>query len=138
MILLWQVSYSHIKTYLAVLNSGKSMEAIFSDGNQEKNADEVMNEAPKSNEKRVSVEPENNGEKASGPLIENQEERIQSVHDGDALSNKRIKVTEALEATESSVLDWIKNFDDGVSEKISYNLSFCFYVFVLFFNFSMD
>lgn len=64
---------------------------------------------------------EKNEETASVPFIEYQEAELPLIHDTDPLSNKRQKisgpggVTTELKATEDSILDWLKNYDEGVS-----------------------
>ena len=101
-----------------MLNYGISPEVILSGSDLKRNADELMNKEPECNKETASRHSENYSGKASVPLAEDQP----MLHSNDPLSNKRPKVIEPVEgssiqlkATESSILDWIKNFDGGVS-----------------------
>ena len=126
---------------MAIQNSGMSPESILSGCHEEQNADELMtkaSESPKDSicagrtktapESKSLTQPsatsqyENNEKTASGPFTEDQGADLPIVHDDDLVSNKRQRVNEpvegistALKATESSVLDWLKNFNEGVS-----------------------
>lgn len=53
-------------------------------------------------------------EVAYSSLLECQGARLSEIHDGDLHSEKRQKVS-GPEATESSILDWLNNCDEGVS-----------------------
>ncbi|PON69537.1 DNA helicase, ATP-dependent [Parasponia andersonii] len=114
------ISYSHIKICLTMQNIGISPEAIPSSCHEKQNANELLTKA--SEGKTVASQNENEGKSASVPSTEYQGADLFIVHDEDLVSNKRKRVIEpaegistTLKATESSVLDWLMNFKEGVT-----------------------
>ncbi|KAL5580452.1 hypothetical protein UlMin_012894 [Ulmus minor] len=112
------ISYAHIKICLALQNSGLSPEAILSGHHPVEITDELMIEALDSS-LLASIHPHH----AEKPLdLENNEETASVPFNGeDVLSTKRQKLVEpegnsiSLKATEDAILDWLKNFDEGVT-----------------------
>lgn len=98
-------------------NRGISVDAIL----PRRNAEDRVNKATESTptESKNSDGLENIEETASVLLAEDQRAKPGMVRGEDLLANKRQRVTEPsatpLKATESSVLDWLKNFNEGVS-----------------------
>lgn len=102
-------------------NRGISVDAIL----PRWNAEDCVNKASESTptESKNSNGLENSEETASVLLAEDQRAKPGMVRGEDLLANKRQRVAEPMEessatplkATESSVLDWLKNFNEGVS-----------------------
>lgn len=131
MLLLCQISYSHIKLCLTMLNSGMASEAILSCCQKTQNADELVNKASETPQDSICsrcIKTPLECKSSTQPLVAFQYQKTEQTasvpinHGEDLVSNKRQRVIEPvegisnqLEATESSVLDWLKNFNEGVS-----------------------
>ncbi|GMN23224.1 hypothetical protein TIFTF001_000034 [Ficus carica] len=116
-----EISYTHIKACLTMQNRGISVDAILPC----RNAKDRVNKASESTptESKNSDGLDNSEETASVLLAEDQRAKPGMVRGEDLLANKRQRVAEPMEessatplkATESTVLDWLKNFNEGVS-----------------------
>ncbi|KAJ7964352.1 ATP-dependent DNA helicase [Quillaja saponaria] len=105
------ISYLHIKSCLAMQNSGVSPEAILPSRHQNGKDGELPSDTSERNDKTTS-EPNTGGQK----------QMLHSVSEEDQLSKKRLKVGQPgegnpvnLEATGSSMVDWLKNYEEGVT-----------------------
>lgn len=123
--LLWcQISYTQIKVCLTIQNRGISVESILSDPN----AEERVNKARDSKQDSINACKETpceskNANHLAGFQLETIEEIDSVLSAEDLLANKRQRLTEPMEessvplkATESSVLSWLNNCNEGVSE----------------------
>ncbi|KAL5759023.1 hypothetical protein ACOSP7_021634 [Xanthoceras sorbifolium] len=124
------ISYAHIKAFLAMQNLGISLEKILSSQHNICKADELPSKAsePCSTDTcHVTVPHEveasyNNGKPECYTTTGIEEPEVLEIQDLDELcSNKRQKVdspdgsSTSLEATESSMLNWLKECDEGVA-----------------------
>ena len=128
---LFQISYAHIKTTLVMQNLGISPELILPSCPNTLNADQLPDICHMEGPCEVETSANNsmapcsfgkNEETASVPSTGGQGPKLSLVHDEDALLIKRQKVSGpekgsliSLKATESSIVDWLKNYDEGVS-----------------------
>ncbi|KAJ1422981.1 Winged helix-like DNA-binding domain superfamily [Sesbania bispinosa] len=136
-----EISYQHIKTYLTMRNYGISLESIPSEGHQCGKSGEAVNNASNLSEpplEKYEVERHcetDNSDKSltekvdmeidevvpSGPVNGSQVQKLPLACEGE-FTSKRQKVSETeeinsskLKATESSVVEWLKNLDEGVT-----------------------
>ncbi|XP_075634157.1 uncharacterized protein LOC142606705 [Castanea sativa] len=136
------ISYEHIKTVLAMQNLGISPELILPSNHNTLNADQLPNNVSECSliststchmEGPCEVETSAKNsigscsfgkieEAASVPSTGGQGPKLSPVHDEDTLLTKRQKVSELdkgslipLEATESSIVEWLKNYAEGVT-----------------------
>uniref|UniRef100_A0A2N9HLW9 HRDC domain-containing protein n=1 Tax=Fagus sylvatica TaxID=28930 RepID=A0A2N9HLW9_FAGSY len=125
------ISYAHIKTTLVMQNLGISPELILPSCPNTLNADQLPDICHMEGPCEVETSANNsmapcsfgkNEETASVPSTGGQGPKLSLVHDEDALLIKRQKVSGpekgsliSLKATESSIVDWLKNYDEGVS-----------------------
>lgn len=142
-----QISYQHIKTYLAMRNCGISLESSQSGGQQSGKDGEAVNDASNLSEPPLEtghmeshpeavISTKTTTEKCdsvkidevvvvpSGPVNGCQVHKLPLATEGE-FTSKRQKVSEAeevnpikLKATESCVVEWLKNLDEGVSEDL--------------------
>ncbi|KAF3454768.1 hypothetical protein FNV43_RR05216 [Rhamnella rubrinervis] len=124
-----EISYTHIKIYLTMLNNGESPEVIRSGCKASESSPSPIDACRRETPSEVETSGQNlfacsekNEATASVTFTENQEAKLPLVHDIDMLQNKRQKVSEpeeggsvGLKATESSILDWLENSGDGVT-----------------------
>ncbi|KAK7305580.1 hypothetical protein VNO77_43486 [Canavalia gladiata] len=133
------ISYQHIKTYLSMRNCGVSLEGIHSGSNQTGKEDKPVNTASNLSEPTLEtcVEGHCKDDSSAKSLMEKcdldivevpsspvngcQVQKHALVSEGE-FTSKRQKVSEAeemnstkLKATESSVVEWLKNLDEGAS-----------------------
>ncbi|GAV80936.1 DEAD domain-containing protein/Helicase_C domain-containing protein/HRDC domain-containing protein/RQC domain-containing protein [Cephalotus follicularis] len=131
------ISYSHIKTVLTMQNCGMSMEAIPTSQHDMGEADNRLNmesELYSTDECQIKGHNEvevgsivanrcfdTNEETTSLNYTTGHRMEVPLLHDGDLLLQKRQKVDRGTErniefvATESSIIDWLKNYVEGVS-----------------------
>lgn len=136
-----QISYLHIKTCLAMRNSGVSLESIQSGGNQSEKNEDVNDASNLSEPPLETCNMEVNEVVPSGPVNGCQVQNHPLACE-EEFASKRQKVSETegvnsikLEATESSVVEWLTKLDEGVSEDLFIFLiqSFMIYVYILVF-----
>ncbi|KAF9670983.1 hypothetical protein SADUNF_Sadunf13G0125900 [Salix dunnii] len=132
------ISYAHIKICLAMQDCGLSPEVTLPSHLDKSKADEFVESesgmvstdtscSDRAHEVEISVKnmaplcSDHNEETASLVVRIAQNQEVHPIHDANVLSaRKRQKVgipeesLTALEATESSILDWLKNYDEGV------------------------
>ncbi|KAH7542864.1 hypothetical protein FEM48_Zijuj02G0120500 [Ziziphus jujuba var. spinosa] len=119
------INYTHIKTCLAMHNCGITPEVVLSgskaSGLPKSSLNACCKETPcevKTTNQNLVPCLEENEETASLPFNEFQEAELPLIHDTDLLPKKRQKVSEPekrgtmeLNATEDSILDWLKNYE---------------------------
>eukprot|EP00257_Ricinus_communis_P020033 XP_015579180.1 uncharacterized protein LOC8286046 [Ricinus communis] len=106
------VSYAHIKTFLAMQTSGMSLEGMQPSHLSPSKDDPVQNKVPANSVEIASLT----------TVTERKELKPDPIHDEDLCSPEKRQKTiitdgssTALEATETSILDLLKNYDEGVS-----------------------
>jgi ATP-dependent DNA helicase RecQ len=133
-----QITYPHIKAYLTMRTCGISLEDIQPKGHQSVKDGEAVNNASDLSEPPLEIRQTESHLKAdispkrlieidavpSGPVNGCQVQKLPLACEGE-FTNKRLKVSETeevslikLKATESSVVEWLKNHDEGVSENM--------------------
>jgi ATP-dependent DNA helicase RecQ len=132
-----QITYPHIKAYLTMRTCGISLEDIQPKGHHQsvKDGEAVNNASDLSDSPLEICQTESHLEAdispkrlieidavPSGPLNGCQLQKLPLACEGE-FPSKRLKISETeevslikLKATESSVVEWLKNYDEGVSE----------------------
>lgn len=150
-----QITYQHIKTYLTMRNCGISLEAIQSGSIQtEKDGEPAHNASNLSGPTLETCHVERHCEDGISaisstekcnleinevptlPVNGSEVQKLSLTSEG-GFTNKRHKVSETkevnstkLKATESSVVEWLKNLDEGVSGDLSFLIYVCVYMCV--------
>ncbi|XP_019439561.1 PREDICTED: uncharacterized protein LOC109345181 [Lupinus angustifolius] len=117
------ISYQHIKTYLTMLNCGVSSEAIQPGDHYAGKDDELVNnEASISSKSLIEKCDLTTNDIPSGAVNGGYQLRKLPFTCERELTSKRQKVVEAedinsiqLKATESSIVEWLKNLDEGAT-----------------------
>lgn len=136
-----QITYPHIKAYLTMRTCGISLESIQSEGHQSVKDGEAVNNASNTSEPpletcnteshieadistKSTMEMEIDVVVPAGPVNGCQVQKL-PLSCEEEFTSKRLKVSETeevnlikLKATESSVVEWLKNLDEGVSENL--------------------
>ncbi|RDX94035.1 hypothetical protein CR513_23629, partial [Mucuna pruriens] len=115
------ISYQHIKTYLSMLKCGKSLDAFQSGSHQIGNDDEpVQNASNLSDPTLETCHVERHCE--DGVSVNGSEVQKLPLASEEEFTSKRQKVSETkevnstkLRATESSIVEWLKNLDEGAT-----------------------
>ncbi|KAL9320181.1 hypothetical protein ACSQ67_012020 [Phaseolus vulgaris] len=132
------ISYQHIKTYLSMRNSGISLETFQSGSNQTGKDDELAYDASNFPDSTLETCPDRHCEddisakslseqrdlemdEVPLPVNSSEEQKLSNASEGE-FTRKRQKVSETneenstkLKATESSVVEWMKNLDEGAT-----------------------
>lgn len=152
-----QITYPHIKAYLTMRTCGISLESIQSEGHQSVKDGEAVNNASNLSEPPLEtrnleshIEADISTEStmeidevaSSGPVNGCQVQKL-PLSCEEEFTSKRLKISETeevnlikLKATESSVVEWLKNHDEGVSENFLFIFqikSFMISVYILCF-----
>lgn len=113
-----QISYQHIKTYLAMQNCGISSDDIQPVGHQTGKDGELVNNESEMCHAEMHREADISAESLMKKCDLEMDKEVPSG------SIKRRKVSDTaeinstkLKATESSIVEWLKNLDEGVSEE---------------------
>lgn len=127
-----QITYPHIKVYLTMQTCGVSLESIQSDGHQSGKDGETVNNASNLSEPS-SVTPDSESHPQANVATESimainevvPSEPVNVCQVQEFPTSKRLKVSDTeevkiikLKATESSVVEWLQNLDEGVSENL--------------------